>query len=162
MEDKFVKLKSFSGKRILFVGVGNVLRSDDGIGVYIVKRIAPIESVTTLPVEVSLENYISVINRISPEVLVVIDCIDFKKRPGYFDLLPVKDITEKVINSHHITFSRISEFFKMPVFVLGIQPGSLKVGETLTASVKESGNRIISYVNAFYKVSVLNSLPTIH
>jgi hydrogenase 3 maturation protease len=153
MEKSFKQLESYIGKRILFVGVGNILRSDDGIGVYIVNRIVSNQTKYTLNVEVSLENYISTINKISPDVLILVDCIDFKQTPGYFNLLPIKDITETIIHSHHITLSRISDFFKMPVLVLGIQPESLRVGEKLTERVKEAGNRIISHINSVYSES---------
>lgn len=153
MEETYNKLESFIGQRLLFVGVGNILRSDDGIGVYIVSRIVSNQLVTALNVEVSLENYISTINRISPDILILIDCMDFNENAGYFKLLPIKNITEDVIHSHHVTLSRISEFFKMPVFVLGIQPERLCVGEDLSESVKEAGNRILSMINFVYSLS---------
>lgn len=153
MEESINQLLSYAGKRMLFVGIGNILRSDDGIGVYIVNRMDLNQNISKLIVEVSLENYISTINKISPDILVLVDCIDFNEKPGYFCLLPVSDITEKVIHSHHITFARITDFFRMPVFVLGIQPENLKVGEELTDSVKEAGDRLLSCLSSVFSAS---------
>lgn len=153
MEGNLVNLDSFIGHRLLFVGVGNILRSDDGIGVYIVSRIAANKMIATLNVEVSLENYISTINKIAPEILILIDCMDFKEKPGTFKLFPIGEIPDDGIHSHHITLSKISEFFKMPVYVLGIQPEDLKVGLELNESIKAAANKIVTIINAQYSLS---------
>lgn len=136
------------GKRILLVGIGNVLRRDDGIGVYIVQRIKENAWLSGLVVEVSLENYIRVINRKAPDLLILVDCLDFGKWPGYSKMLSLEQIREDAVHSHHLTLSKVSEFFAMPVFVLGIQPESIKVGEEMTQAVRDSGNTLIRFFHA--------------
>lgn len=136
------------GKRILLVGIGNVLRRDDGIGVYIVQRIKESAWLSGLVVEVSLENYIRVINRKAPDLLILVDCLDFGKWPGYSRVLSLEQIREDAVHSHHLTLSKVSEYFAMPVRVLGIQPGSIKVGEEMTPAVRDSGNRLIRFFHA--------------
>ena len=69
-------LMSQKDKKILFVGIGNLLKMDDGIGVYISRRIKERGSVSSLTVEVSIENYIGKINSLKPDILVLIDCVD--------------------------------------------------------------------------------------
>ncbi len=133
------------GKRILLVGIGNVLRRDDGIGVYIVQRIKESAWLSKLVVEVSLENYIRVINRKAPDLLILVDCLDFGKWPGYSKMLSLEQIREDAVHSHHLTLSKVSEFFAMPVYVLGIQPGNIKVGEEMTREVTDAGARLIRF-----------------
>jgi hydrogenase 3 maturation protease len=133
--------------KILFAGVGNVLRSDDGVGVYIVSGLENRNNVSKLLVEVSIENYINKINSISPDILVIADCLDFNRESGYADIIPVELTNEFNISSHNITLKRVSEFLKMKVFVLGIQPASLCVGENMTPVVKESADKIIEIIN---------------
>ena len=89
-------------------------------------------NIGTLIAEVSIENYISKINDLNPDILILVDCVNFNKKPGYFDLLPVEKIKDFTTNTHNISLKRISEFFKMKVLVLGIQPASLIFGETLS------------------------------
>jgi hydrogenase 3 maturation protease len=143
-------LKSLLGqkdKKILFVGIGNVLRSDDGVGVYICRNIVSTNNVKTLIVEVSIENYIKKINDLNPDILVLVDCADLNRVPGYAELLPVGQIKDFTTNTHNISLKRVSEFFNMKVLVLGIQPDSVSIGENMTKQVKESADRIIKNIN---------------
>ncbi|HUX94761.1 MAG TPA: hydrogenase maturation protease [Bacteroidales bacterium] len=134
-------------KNILLAGVGNVLRSDDGVGVFIVSGIKPSGHISTILVEVSIENYIPKINSLSPDILIIADCVDFNRQPGYADIIPVGQVNEFNISSHNISLKRVSEFLKMEVYVLGIQPDDLRVGEYLTPVVKASAAGIIEIIN---------------
>jgi len=136
-------------KKILFVGIGNVLRSDDGVGVYICKKIHKSPYLDTLIVEVSIENYIKKINDLNPDILVLVDCADLNRAPGYAELLPVAKIRDFTPGTHNISLKRVSEFFKMQVLVLGIQPGSVSISEEMTGQVKKSADRIINDINRF-------------
>ena len=85
---------------MLFVGIGNLLRTDDGVGVYISERIRNNNSVSSLTAEVSIENYIGKINRLNPDILIIIDCADMKESPGTSKLLPVSQIHDMAFNTH--------------------------------------------------------------
>jgi hydrogenase maturation protease len=134
-------------KRILFTGVGNLFRNDDGVGVYIASAIKERDNISTLLAEVSIENYISKINSISPDILVITDCLDFNREPGYVDIIPVSETKEFTVSSHNISLKRISLYLKMKVYVLGVQPADLRVGEHLSEPVKESADKIIGIIN---------------
>ena len=72
----FVELKSIlaqKDKKKLFVGIGNVLKSDDGTGVYISRKIEVRDNISSLTVETSIENYIGKINSINPDILILVD-----------------------------------------------------------------------------------------
>ena len=138
-------------KKLLFVGIGNVLRSDDGVGVYICKRLKTNRNISTLIVEVSIENYIKKVNEYNPDILILVDCVNFNKEPGYADFIPVERIKDFTTSTHNISLKRISEFFKMEVMVLGIQPASLIFGENLTVSVKEAADRLVENINNIIK-----------
>ena len=146
MKQKLENILNRKNKIILFAGVGNVLRSDDGVGVFIVSGIENRDNVSTLLVEVSIENYINKINSISPDILIIADCLDFNREPGYADIIPVGLTNEFTISSHNISLKRVAEFLKMEVYVLGVQPADLRVGEHLTPVVKESAEKIIEII----------------
>jgi hydrogenase 3 maturation protease len=146
VNQKLIELLNRKNQNILFVGVGNVLRSDDGVGVFIVSGIEPGDHIQTLLVEVSIENYINKINSLSPDILIIADCLDFNREPGYADIIPVSQINEFSISSHNISLKRVSEFLKMEVHVLGVQPADLRVGEHLTPPVNEAAEKIIEII----------------
>jgi hydrogenase 3 maturation protease len=141
------KLLLQKGKKILFVGIGNQLKTDDGAGVYISERITGSASVSSLTVEVSIENYIGKINSLDPDVLVLIDSVNMKKAPGTTMLLDISQIEDLTFNTHNISLKRLSEFFNMPVFILGIQPQKIDFGENISYLVKKEADKIIDLIN---------------
>jgi hydrogenase 3 maturation protease len=135
-------------KRILFVGIGNLLKKDDGAGVYISSRIRKKSNIEALTVEVSLENYIGKINSIDPDILVLIDCVEMGSVSGTYKLMSVSQINDLTFNTHNISLKRLSEFFKMPVYLLGIQPEKIDFGENISYLVKEGAEKIINIINS--------------
>jgi hydrogenase maturation protease len=140
-------LLSQKGKKILFVGIGNLLKMDDGVGVYISRHIKNTGIISSLTVETSIENYIGKINRLDPDILVLIDCVDLKSAPGTVMLLDVSQIHDLTFNTHNISLKRLSDFFQMPVFVLGIQPEKIDFGENISYLVKNVADKVIKQIN---------------
>ncbi|MBI9053797.1 MAG: hydrogenase maturation protease [Bacteroidales bacterium] len=134
-------------KKKLFVGIGNVLKSDDGIGVYISNKIKESISIQKLTVEASIENYIGKINSLNPDVLILVDCVAFGKKAGYYELLPAEKVKDFTLNTHNISLKRISELFKMPVYILGIQPKEIGFGEKISEAVINAAYKILEIIN---------------
>jgi Ni,Fe-hydrogenase maturation factor len=66
---------------------------------------------------------------------------------GIFKLLSINQIHDQTFNTHSISLKRISEFFRMPVYILGIQPENIDFGENLSYLVKNVADRIINHIN---------------
>jgi len=132
---------------ILFVGIGNALKSDDAIGIYLVNQIIQSKHRKTLIVESGIEKFVGKINSIDPEILVLVDCTDFHKKPGFIDFLPIEKVQDLTANTHTISVKRISEFFKMKTYLLGIQPENVKFGETISMSVLSSAEILLKKIN---------------
>ena len=56
----------------------------------------------------------------------------------------IQDLT---FNTHNISLKKLSDFFKMPVFVLGIQPENIEFGENISYIVKKVADQIIKMIN---------------
>jgi hydrogenase 3 maturation protease len=148
-QDKLNRLfELLQAKKILFVGIGNALKSDDGIGIYICKSIGQTNKIKTLIVESGIEKFVGKINSINPEILILVDCTDFKEEPGFINLLPIEQIQDFTVNTHTISVKRISEFFKMKTFLLGVQPENVKFGEVFSIKVLNSADELIDKINA--------------
>ncbi len=141
------QLLSHKDKRILFVGIGNLLKQDDGVGVYISNRIKKKDNIDSLTVETSIENYIGKINTLNPDILILIDCMELKSDPGTFKLVELNQIEDITFNTHNISLNRLSDFFKMPVYVLGIQPEKIEFGENISYLVRNIADKIINQIN---------------
>lgn len=140
--------KIIQTKTILFVGIGNALKSDDGIGIYICNNIKQTNNIKTLIVENGIEKFVGKINSLNPEILILVDCTDFNKKPGFVDILPIEQIQDFTVNTHTISVKRISEFFKMKTFILGVQAENVRFGEEFSKGVINSANELIKKINA--------------
>lgn len=147
MPERLKNLLSHTDRKILFVGIGNLLRQDDGAGVYISTRIRERENIKVITPEVSIENYIGKINSIDHDTLVVIDCVDMKRPAGSFDLIPVERVDDMTFNTHNISLKKLSEFFRNELLILAIQPATIAFGENLSYIVHESCDKIIELIN---------------
>lgn len=147
MPEKLTALLAQNDRQILFVGIGNLLRQDDGAGVFISTRIRETDRIKVLTPEVSIENYIGKINSIDHDILVLIDCVDMKRAPGSYDLIPVEKVSDLTFNTHNISLKKLSEFFRKEVLILAIQPESIAFGENLSYIVHEACNKIIGLIN---------------
>jgi hydrogenase maturation protease len=134
-------------KTILFVGIGNILRTDDGAGVYISQRINSQNHIQAITVEVSIENYIQKINSYNADYIILIDTVNFGKKPGYYNLMPVCKILDLTTNTHNISLRNVSEFLSGSIQILGIQPETINFGEGLSAPVRKSADEIIRSIN---------------
>lgn len=140
-------IQEFAEKRTVYAGVGNILKRDDGVGVFITQNIKGRENVIPLTVEVSIENYIGKIKSIDPETLVIIDAVDFGEAPGYYKLIKVNELMDATSNTHNISLRQLEVLFSMPVYVLGIQPSEVCFGEGLTDAVYKASRHIIRSLN---------------
>ena len=134
-------------RRLLFIGVGNVLKHDAGVGGFISRQIVERPGILSLTVEVSIENYIGKINSREPEEIVIIDCMELGSSPGTYRLMELKNVEDITFNTHNISLNKLGDFFHYPTYVLGVQPRSVEFGDELSPPVMDSAKRIVNMIN---------------
>jgi hydrogenase 3 maturation protease len=134
-------------RRLLFIGVGNVLKRDDGVGVIISKGIIERPGILSLTVEVSIENYIGKINSLEPGEIVIIDCMELGSSPGAYRLMELENVEDITFNTHNISLGKLGDFFHYPTYVLGIQPESVQFGDALSLPVRDTAMQIVNMIN---------------
>jgi hydrogenase 3 maturation protease len=144
---KIDALLSEKNRTILCVGIGNLLRQDDGAGVYISTHLEEKPYIKVITAEASIENYIGKINSVHHDLLVIIDCVDMQLPPGSYDLIPADRVRDLTFNTHNISLRKLSGFFEKEVLILAIQPASIAFGENLSYLVLEACNEIIDLIN---------------
>jgi len=141
------RLHQLKNKKILFVGIGNLLKKDDGVGVYISNKLNKTQNIHPLSVEVSIENYIGKINRLKLDAVVLIDSMNFNRDVGFWDILPIEKINGFTTNTHNITLDKVAELFRHKTYILGIQPQDVSFGEQMTPAVQKAADSIIYKVH---------------
>ncbi|MEM1670347.1 MAG: hydrogenase maturation protease, partial [Candidatus Methanomethylicaceae archaeon] len=84
-EDLLTFLKD--SKKLLFIGIGNNLRKDDGAGIRIVNILKRKGIKNVLNCGPSPENYIGIIKKISPTHIIFFDAVEMGKEPGHFEII---------------------------------------------------------------------------
>ena len=132
------------GKRFGVVGIGNVLRGDDGAGCLVVERLQgrldlPLVDCGEVP-----ENYGGWVERRGLEAVVYIDAVDFGGRPGEVRVVPLGMLMESATNTHnlslHYVIRYLEEEWDGDAILVGIQPEAWHFGaavcEEVTAGVE--------------------------
>ena len=143
----------------LILGVGNLLLSDEGLGIHAVRRLLELK---ILPEEVEIVDggtaglalmvYLEGVNH-----LVIIDAVETGGPPGTIVRLAGDRIPAYMalkISPHEITLpdflaaAKLRDLYPNDVVVWGMQPGSLEVGIDLSPVVAEHLDELVDNVIA--------------
>lgn len=146
---KDLKYKLTDAKRIAVLGIGSRLKSDDASGVITAVRLKELiaEKPAARDVEIFIggtapENITSEIKKFSPDTIIIIDSADMGSSPGGIKLIKSEDIGGISLSTHNLPATMLIEylrqFLKCKVWIIGIQPKSLKFGENPSAEVSKA------------------------
>lgn len=132
------------------LGIGNTLKGDDGIGIYIVEKVNKYlkeakSEVIVIDCGTTPENYTSVIRKHNPDTLILVDAADMGLSPGSYRIIPPERIEVMHFSTHimplSVFISYVSEFCS-EVVLIGIQPDKMEVGTALSSKVQRSGDMV--------------------
>ena len=151
-ELKDILTPSKKGK-LLVITVGNSLRSDDGVGIYIAKQIKKCQkNIIILNADSKPEKIIDQAVQLKPQKVIIIDGADFGGRAGEIRLIKKADIPNTSLSTHSFSLNIIARIIEedtgAEVFFLGIQPRSIRLGEELSKSVRKAAQKIISCLSS--------------
>lgn len=143
MNDQFQILKDrltcqLMGK-VVYMGIGNILRGDDGIGPELVARLSE-NGLCTVDAGTVPENFIGPVARHNPDTVVIIDAVHLDREPGTVELLDKSEIMgNRGFTTHSLSpvlvMERLEEATGAGVLMLAIQPGTIEFGAVLTPAV---------------------------
>jgi len=135
----FEQLDKLRGSKTVIVGVGQILKGDDGAGPSICRQLqnkicAEVIDAATVP-----ENYIQTIIKKAPQNLVIIDAIDFAAPAGTIKIFKPQQLDSLVLSTHvlspHLFIDMIKKQIEVEVCFIGIQPAQIGLGQPLSAEV---------------------------
>jgi hydrogenase 3 maturation protease len=147
-ESLFEQLNHLRGSRTVILGIGNLLKGDDGAGPFVCQQLrhskisAEIIDAGTVP-----ENYIQVIVKKAPDNLLVIDAIDFGAEAGAIEIFKPERLNSFAISTHtlspHLFVDMLSQQIKVEVYFIGIQPAQTHLGQSVSGQVKEAAQQLL-------------------
>lgn len=119
------------------MGLGNPLGRDDALGFRLAECFKSPEWIT-IPTQ-SLENALGLIEKLAPELLVVVDAAEMGLPPGSFRRLPLPQGTSMLGSTHGLPLSLLLTFIGVTaVVVIGVEPKERGLGEELSPEVREA------------------------
>jgi len=139
----FKQLSKLLGSSTVIVGIGNILKGDDGAGPRVCERLkqakvsAGLIDAGTVP-----ENYIQTIIKKAPRTLLVIDAIEFGAEAGTIRIFEPRQLNSHVISTHTLSprlfVDIICRSIRVDVYFVGIQPAQTQLGESISAAVSRA------------------------
>ncbi len=134
-------------EKLILLGVGNILKKDDGAGPYIISKLEEKENILLIDGQTMPENFTGLIRKANPSHLLIIDACLMNEEPGTIKLVNREDFVNIGISTHSMSLNYFVKYLErdLPVKVanIGIQPESMDFGEDLTLKVYNNCNEFI-------------------
>jgi hydrogenase 3 maturation protease len=128
--------------RVCIVGVGNRYRGDDGAGPRLIDQHHSATSGFWIDAGVAPENYLEPIVRTNPEVVLIVDAVNFGGPAGSCQLLDPSTTASLGLSTHAGSLAILAEYLSARVGaqlkVLGIQPQRIDESDDLSDAVSRS------------------------
>ena len=136
--------------KLAIVGIGNIIRGDDGLGpklIEILKARGSLPKASLFDCGTAPENYIFPILSTSCDTLMLVDAADIGKEPGAVEIFDLDKISRVSFSTHNPSPRLFTDLLKMgredmDIFVLSIQPKSTGIGAPLSEEVLSSLEKI--------------------
>jgi hydrogenase 3 maturation protease len=143
--DTLSHLKLHLVGKVLVLGIGNTLRSDDGVGSLLATAIEGKVPYIVYDSSSSPENYLGKIIKDNPDTLLIVDAVDFGGYPGEYRLLEGDNMqTVNFFSTHDASISLAINYLKnsikVDIIILAIQPKILAFGDKLSPEISKTLN----------------------
>lgn len=144
-------------RKLIILGVGNELKSDDGVGPFIIKNLMAqnIESDRLLLINAQTvpENFTGKIRKENPSHVIIVDACLMGCRPGDIRIVDKDDFANIGISTHSMSLSYFVRYLEkdtdFKVMFVGIEPETMDWGEKPTENVEK---------NAYYFIEIIRGL----
>jgi hydrogenase 3 maturation protease len=129
-------------QKIVFVGLGNEIRGDDGAGLEFINQLRQqkiIPDKQLIKCYTTPENYLSNIIKQNPRIVIFIDTARMQKPPGTIQEIPAESIDAKGYSTHTYSMKLIADYLRAngvrEIRYLGIEPKSTTMGNAISAEI---------------------------
>jgi len=136
------QLNKLRNSATLIVGIGNVLKGDDGVGPLVCEQLAEKTSAELIDAGTVPENYIQPIIKKAPQNLLVIDAIDFGAPAGTIRIFEPERLNSYALSTHTLSprlfVDMVCQDIKVNVYFIGIQPAQTQLGQSISPEASEA------------------------
>ena len=147
------QLKSFltDCEKLIVLGVGNELKSDDGVGPFIIKKLKEetVENDKLLFIDGKTvpENFTGKIRKEKPTHLIIVDACLMESQPGNMQIVDKYEFANIGISTHSMSLSFFVKYLEkdtdFKIIFVGIEPETMDWGAKPTPIVEKTANEFI-------------------
>ena len=136
---------------VVFMGIGNILRGDDGLGPELIRRLSE-AGYHTVDAGTAPESYVGTVAKLNPDTVIIVDAVHLDKEPGTVELLDRDEILSGTgFTTHNLSpalvMERLEDETGAEVLMLAIQPASLLFAAPITPPVLSTLRDVVNFVN---------------
>ena len=150
-------LEGLPGGRVVVVGIGSTIRSDDGAGPAVAAALTADFPDDVFDAGQAPENYVAPIRRASPSAVILVDAADFGGAPGEVRTATAEDVEGLMMGTHAAPLSMfmrvLSDETGADVRLVAIQAASTELGEELGSEVAAAVDGVARDLGALLKRS---------
>lgn len=156
--EAFIKEKAAAGKKAAIMGVGSVLRSDDGAGMYLIEKLQELtksDNLLLVAGSTAPENFTGVIKDFAPDTLFIVDAAQMNLPVGEIRVLDTTDINGLSFSTHMLPLPVMLNYLRLEanceVVCIGIQPENTDMGFAMCEKVKSTVETLARLFAEAYK-----------
>lgn len=138
-------------EKLIVLGVGNELKSDDGVGPFIIRKLQEenIENNNLLLIDAGTvpENFTGKIRKEDPTHLIIVDACLMDSNPGDMKIVDKNEFANIGISTHSMSLSFFVRYLEkdteIRIIFVGIEPETMDWGAKPTPKVEKSANEFI-------------------
>ncbi|MBN1522331.1 MAG: hydrogenase maturation protease [Candidatus Aureabacteria bacterium] len=139
-------LKNILKGKVVIMGVGNLLRGDDGLGCMIVDRLKGNVRALCLDAGSTPESYVGKIAKDNADTVLIIDAAYLDRSPGDYEILEKNNLRGSGLSTHDISpgvfFEYLLQETHADVYMLAVQPEKVGFGEEMSEKIKKAISEI--------------------
>ncbi len=138
-------------EKLIILGVGNELKSDDGVGPFIIKRltdeVVQNEALIFIDAQTVPENFTRKIRKENPTHVIIVDACLMDKKPGEMQIVDKYNFANIGISTHSMSLSYFVKYLEkdtdFKIIFVGIEPETMDWGDEPTSEVKKAAFEFI-------------------
>ena len=138
-------LSSLRADRLVVLCIGNPLRGDDGFGPRVAELVQGRAGVRVFDGGAAPENELGRIAALEPEVVLLVDVVDFGGRPGELRVLEPQQMREDDVSTHAASLSVLGEFLREACnarcLVLAAQPVRMALDTPMSPELNQAARQ---------------------
>ena len=138
-------------RKLIVLGVGNELKSDDGVGPFIINRLLAEniekDNILFINAETVPENFTGKIRKENPSHVIIVDACLMGSDPGEIKIVDKDDFASIGISTHSMSLSYFVKYLEkdtdFKIIFVGIEPETMDWGENPTPNVEKTSLEFI-------------------